>query len=263
MRKFLKLYRIFAAQYLKRLMEYRADFLTGMVSFLLLQGVNILFLSIIFSQIPSLAGWSYSQILFIYGFSLIPQGLDHLFTDNLWQVAYFTVRRGEFDKYLTRPINPLLYVIMEQFQLDAFGELALGIALLCSAAGGLGIVFHFWNILLFLVAAAAGALIYTDIKILGAGLAFWLKSSGEVLNMVYDMNDFAKYPTSIYSRTVRNLVTYIVPFALTGFYPASYFLTGKNPLFCIGMPAAVSLVLFTLSYRVWNRGISAYESAGS
>lgn len=263
MRKFLRLYRVFAVQNLKKLMEYRADFLTGLISFLISQSFNILFLGIIFSQIPNLAGWSYNQILFIYGFSLLPQGLDHLLTDNLWMVAYFTVRRGEFDKYLTRPINPLLHVIMEAFQLDAFGELILGIALLCTAAVGLKITISAVNILLFLIAVAVAALIYTDMKIIGAALAFWLKSSGEVLNMFYDMNDFAKYPTSIYNKTVRGIVTYIIPFALTGFYPASYFLTGKDPLFCIGVPVLVSLVLLALAYWVWSRGINAYESAGS
>ena len=65
----LRLYRTFVVQHLKNLMEYKIDFLTGAVSFLFNQVINIMFLSIIFSQIPNLVGWSYEEIIFIYGFS--------------------------------------------------------------------------------------------------------------------------------------------------------------------------------------------------
>lgn len=263
MKRFFKLYRIFTAQYLKRLMEYKIDFLTGFFSFLLMQAIDILFITIIFSQIPSLEGWSYEQIIFIYGFSLIPLGLDHLFTDNLWNVANSIVRMGEFDKYLTRPFNPLLQVIMEQFQIDALGELVTGIVLICIVAGKVGLVYNIKNVLLFIVAAAFGALIYTDIKIFSAALAFWLKRSSQVLYMLYQVKEFAKYPTTIYNKFVRNIITYVIPFAFTAFYPASYFLTGKNPLFCIGGTVGISLVMFAFSYWVWKRGLNAYESAGS
>ena len=67
MRRALKIYRLLVVQNLKRLMEYRADFLTGAVSFLIDQAVGIGFIFIIFSQIPQLAGFTFPQILFIYG----------------------------------------------------------------------------------------------------------------------------------------------------------------------------------------------------
>jgi ABC-2 type transport system permease protein len=81
--------------------------------------------------------------------------------------------------------------------------------------------------------------------------------------MVYMTNDFSKYPTTIYNKFVRTFITYVVPFAFTAYYPASYFLTGENPLFCIGGTVVASVVLFTISVLIWNRGIKAYESAGS
>ena len=130
MRRMLRLYRVFITQHLKKLMEYKVDFLTGALSFFINQAINIAFLFIIFSQIPNLVGWEFEQIIFIYGFSLLPKGLDHLFADNLWKVGYFIVRKGDFDKYLTRPINPLAHVIMEDFQVDALGEILVGVLLM-------------------------------------------------------------------------------------------------------------------------------------
>lgn len=244
-------------------MEYKIDFLTGALSFFILQAVNILFLSIIFSQIPDLKGWSFEQIIFIYGFSLIPKGLDHLLTDNLWKVAYFIVRRGEFDKYLTRPINTLFHVIVEEFQIDALGELIMGIVLVASVIGRLGIVITSLDILLMLIVIPFAALIYTSIKTITAAVAFWTKQSGHITQVFYMMSDFAKYPTKIYNDIIRNVITYVVPFAFTAFYPANYFLTKRDPWFHIGLPIVISSVMFVVAVLVWNRGIRAYESAGS
>lgn len=261
--RFLRLYKTFVVQHLKRLMEYRVDFLTGALSFMIGQITNILFISIIFSQIPKLAGWSYYEIIFIYGFSLLPKGLDHLTTDNLWKVAYFIVRKGDFDKYLTRPINPLIHVIIENFQFDALGEFITGIVLFIYSCLKLGITFTPFKILLLLIAVIFGTFIFTSIKIACAAIAFWVKRSGSILQVFYMSSDFARYPVTIYSKAVRFVISYIVPFAFTSYYPASYFLRGNNPFYCIGGTVIISIVFLIGSIMIWNRGIVAYESAGS
>lgn len=263
MRRMLRLYRVFITQHLKKLMEYKIDFLTGALSFFINQAINIAFLFIIFSQIPHLVGWAFEQIIFIYGFSLIPKGLDHLFADNLWKVGYFIVRKGDFDKYLTRPINPLAHVIMEDFQVDALGEILVGFLLMAYVWPQLGLSMGIVDVLLFIIAVLFATLIYTSIKILFSAFAFWIKSSGQIIHMFYMVNDFAKYPTTIYNDFIKTLITYIIPFAFTAFYPASYFLTKERPLFNIGGTVVVASILFGVAYTVWCRGIRAYESAGS
>ena len=263
MKRMLRIYRKLLVQNIKMLMEYRIDFLTGAFSFIIDQAVGIGFIFIIFSQIPHLAGYTLDQIVFIYGFSLIPKGLDHMFTDNLWSVGYFIVQRGGFDKYLTRPINPLFHVIAEKFQIDAAGELLMGIVLVCMSAGSAGMIFTPISVIFFIVAIIFASLIYTSIKLGTAALAFWIKVSGQVTQVFYMANEFAKYPTTIYSDFIRTIVTYIVPFAFTGYYPCVYFLTGENPLFNIGGVVGISVIMMTISLTIWNRGLRAYESAGS
>lgn len=62
---------------------------------------------------------------------------------------------------------------------------------------------------------------------------------------------------------VRNIITYIIPFAFTAFYPAYYILSGENPLFNIGMTVLIAIVMMVVGVIVLNRGIRSYESAGS
>ena len=263
MRRFFRLHRIFIAQYLKRLMEYKVDFLLGAVGLLISQAIQILFLGIIFSQIPSLRGWKFEEILFIYGFSLIPKSLDHLFFDNLWMVGYRIVRKGEFDKYLTRPVNTLYHVIVENFCVDAFGEMLTCILLLAYAIPQLNIPFYWYTIPLLLVVVVFSTMIYTSLKIMTAAISFWTKSSGHITHMLYMVNDFSKYPVTIYNKAVQAIITYVIPFAFTAYFPASYFLSGENGLFCIGGTVIAGSVLFAIALFVWNRGLKTYESAGS
>ncbi len=262
-KRMFRMHRIFVAQEIKRMMEYKGDFLVGIIGFLLAQFFNLLFLWIIFASIPSLMGWSLQQIIFIYGFSLIPKGLDHLLFDNLWGIGYFIVRRGDFDKYLTRPINPLFHVMVEKLQIDALGELIMGIALIAVTLPQLAIVWSVEKILLTLLVIPFATMIYVGIKTATAAIAFWTKRSGSIIFMFYMVNDFAKYPVTIYNNFVKTVITYVIPFAFTAFYPANYILTGENPLFNVGMTVVISIIVMTIGVFVWNKGIKAYESAGS
>ena len=110
MRRYFRLYLKFLEQYIKTLIEYRADFILGLIGFLFVQSVGVIFITLIFNAIPSLKGWGFYEILFIYGFAQIPRGIDHVFTDQLWIFSWQTIVEGKFDKYLVRPLNPLFQV---------------------------------------------------------------------------------------------------------------------------------------------------------
>lgn len=275
MLKYIKLHTIFIKQDLKKLMEYKMDFLLGAMGFLLGQAVQILCLGIIFAAIPALCytengvvvdSWTFHEVLFIYGFSLIPKGIDHLFFDNLWGLGYWIVDKGDFDKYLTRPVNSWFYVLCEKFCVDAFGDLIVGIALIiysviampAQIAGGI----NWLRVFPVLVVMPFAIMIFTSVKTATAAISFWTKRSGHITHMCYMTNEFAKYPTKIYNTFVKTLITYILPFALTAYYPAIYILRGES-FWSLPVTVAVSIALFLLSQLIWHRGIAAYESAGS
>ena len=119
------------------------------------------------------------------------------------------------------------------------------------------------KVLLIIIVIPFATMIYVGIKTATAAIAFWTKRSGNIIYMFYMVNDFAKYPVTIYNNFVKAVITYIIPFAFTAFFPANYILTGENPLFNIGMTVVIALVIMVIGVFVWNKGIKAYESAGS
>lgn len=268
-KRYLRLYKVLISQFFKVIMQSKVDFLMGLLGFFLTQIMGIAFLYLVFEQIPSLQGWTLDQLIFIYGFAQIPRGIDHLFTDNVWLVAWRMVINGDFDRYMLRPMNILFQIISEKLQPDALGELLVGTILIVRSLMKGIVVVDAVHIGMFFLSVLAGAVIYTSIKVFFSALAFWIKISGPFLQVAYEMADFAKYPTEIYSRLVRFIITWIIPFAFVAYLPASYFLgvggflgAGSNIL-VIGIEWLIAVVFWIVAYATFQKGTTVYESAGN
>lgn len=261
--RYVRLYFIFIAQYIKTMMQSKIDFFIGLSGFLISQSAGIAFLYLVFEQIPSMNNWSFEQMLFIYGFAQIPRGLDHFFTDNLWLVAGQMVIEGSFDKYLLRPMNLFFQIICERIQLDAVGELLIGILLVARAIRNGTVEVTLFKGIFFLVSIVAGSVIYTAVKLFFAAMAFWVKDSMPFLNTAYEVADFAKYPIEIYSKPIQLILLTILPFAFVAYIPATFFLVDANLLRTIGAECVVAALIWWFSYSLFRRGLTRYESAGN
>ena len=69
----------------------------------------------------------------------------------------------------------------------------------------------------------------------------------------------AGYPTEIYARFIRFIITWIIPFAFVAYLPASYFL-GVRGTFglnegvgIIGIECIIVAVFWVVAYAVFNR----------
>ncbi|WP_312651132.1 ABC-2 family transporter protein [Proteiniclasticum sp.] len=263
MTKYIRLYNQFLKQYIKSLIEYRADFVFGLVGFLFVQLTGVIFIRLIFSSIPSLDGWSFHEVLFIYGLAQVPRGIDHVFTDNLWLLSGRIILQGGFDKYLLRPLNPLFHLLAERFQPDGFGEIIIGAILMITAGRTLDLKWSFPSILILLSTILFATLIYTAIKLAVASISFWIKFAQSYLYMTYQLSSFTKYPLSIYPKAVKFILTFIIPFAFTGYFPGAYFLGRENFFDGILLTHVISVVSIFLAYYIWIQGIKKYESSGS
>lgn len=262
-KRYLILYKVFIAQFFKKIMQSKVDFLMGLIGFLFTQVLGISFLYLVFQQIPMLNGWTLDQLIFIYGFAQIPRGIDHLLTDNIWSVAWWMVVNGEFDRYMLRPMNIFFQVIAEKLQPDAFGELLVGTVLvIMSIAKGIVIV-DVIHIFMFFISVIVGTFIYTAIKLFYTTFSFYVKNGGPIVQVAYEMSDFAKYPTEIYPRVVRAIITWIIPFAFVAYLPASYFIKSGVSMSVIWIEGGIAIVFSIVAHLFFNHGTKIYESAGN
>lgn len=268
-KRYARLYRVLISQFFKVILQSKVDFMMGLLGFFFTQIMGIAFLYLVFQQIPSLQGWTLDQLIFIYGFAQLPRGIDHLFTDNIWLVAWRLVINGDFDRYMLRPMNMFFQIVSEKLQPDAIGELLVGAILVVRGLSKGIVVIDAAHICLFVVSIFAGAIIYTSVKLFFASLAFWVKMSGPFLQVAYEMADFAKYPTEIYAKLVRFIITWVIPFAFVAYLPASYFLgAGEHASIfrgpgIVGMECMIAVVFWCVAYTMFSKGTKVYESAGN
>lgn len=262
LQRYLVLTGYFGAVFLRRLMQYRVDFLLGATGFLVSVLTRTLFIYLVFSQVKLIEGWGYHEILFLFGFSLLPRGLDHLFADQLWELGRKLIRQGEFYKYLIRPINPLFHLLSERFFYpDGLGEIAAGLALMAYSAQQMGLSLSATQWLMLPLLVLCGAVIYTAIKLAFGSLAFWTVSSHAAMDTAYQMASFVKYPLDIFHQAIQFLLTWCLPFAFTAYMPVLYLL--RNDASMLAWTPLMAVLSFSVAYRIWLLGIDRYEATGS
>ena len=262
--RYVKLYFTCLKRSLISRLEYKKDTLIGILSFFLGNLTSILSIYFIINSIPSLQGYSMYELGFLYGFSMLPVSIDHLFSDDLWNVSYWKVRNGDMDRHFLRPIPVLFQVLAETFQPEAIGELIVGIIMLALCAGKVQITWTFGFILLLGIAAIFGALLITAMKTITASFAFIFKRSGILTQIVYNFISYTKYPINIYPNFLKGLLTFLFPFALVISFPIETILfNAYSPYLLSLIIIIVTLLFFALAILIWVFCAKRYESSGS
>ncbi|MCH5164947.1 MAG: ABC-2 family transporter protein [Clostridiales bacterium] len=263
MLKELKLYPKYVSMSLRSGLSYKADSIIMMLSFAVTEAVSLATIYLIVGSVPTLGVWTFQTLAFLFGFVLIPKALDHIFTDNLWILAYWAVRHGELDIYMTRPLNPLYQFVAGTFKWDGIGEFIVGIVVMSVFAPMTGIVWTASGIIGLILCAFLGIFCFTGIKLLFASLAFWVKNAGIFLNTVYNFANYAKYPVRYMGKAFASIMFFVIPFGLFLYYPVECLITGESIWWAVLYSSIAALVLMTLSLFMWHSGIKRYESAGN
>lgn len=135
---YLRIYRKILVQDLKSKMSYRADFIISTVGMIFTNIAGFVSFWILFQNFPSINGWGYYEMLFLYGFSLVSLTPVQCLFDNNWSLRQY-VYSGDFIKYCFRPINLFFYFQSEVFDIKGLGQLVFGVGTLVYAWGRSGL----------------------------------------------------------------------------------------------------------------------------
>ncbi len=258
---YLKLYLRFMKAHLMTLLEYKFDFLIGFSTQALWGIISALFIWIIFTHVATINGWSLYDMLFLSGFSVLTLGIFRCFF-HLWDMDRL-ITEGEFDKFLTKPLNPLFQLITSNLDSEHFGDIFSGSLMLYISSVNIGIDWNIINISIFLLFLASSVTILFSIMLVPTSLAFWTTRSQALANVVMHFREFALYPLEIYSFPIIFLVSFILPFAFTAYYPAQLFLGKGIAMQLAFLTPLAAAVMFGVAYNIWKFGLKAYSSAGS
>src|SRR6266581_1776123 len=234
MKRHLRLFALYFAQYAKVRLAYKADFFIAFFSSMAATVLGFGFVLVLFSKIPQLQGWSFYEILFLYAFSLVPLGFFNVVSWNLYEFGDIYIIQGRFDRILLRPVDTLFQVLFEKFRIESLQEVVTGLLV-----------------------------IYVSVFLILTAVSFWFEDRVGIVPPVFNMLTFGRYPLTIYNVFIQFMLSWIIPFGFASFYPTTHFLRRQSFATYFYLVPVVAAVFSALAVLVWNKGVENYSSTGS
>ncbi len=260
----LKLLQTFARASFQQELAYRSNFFISLFHSLLNLGTGVLALLVLFGQVQSIRGWDFPATLALLGVYLIVSSLRGLvFGPSLESMAGMDgeVWTGRLDYTLLRPVNTQFLASFRVWNLYAFIDLALGVAVLIIAVVQIGQAVPIGHWLSFLVALISAVATLYALMLVFAALVFWFPGVlfTWIFNSIFQM---ARYPVGLYPSWLRVVLTWIIPVGIITTLPAQALTLGLPlPLQLGGLALSVALVTgASLLFRV---ALRRYASASS
>lgn len=238
---------------LVREMLNKTTFITNIIFMILNNLCFIVQWVILFSLKDNVGGYSFKQVLLLWGFAATTFGISHFFFKDAYNLSDI-INKGKLDAYLIQPKNVLLTAITSSIDVSAIGDIIYGFIMLFLY----GISFK--SLFLFVLFSVTGALILTSISVIFSSLSFWF-SRVEILPTTMNnlMTNFATYPDGIFKGTVKILLFSLIPVGFVNFIPV-HVMSGFNMWLMLGV-VFVSLFLVALAFIIFNKGLKKYSSS--
>jgi len=261
----LKIYFSYALQNLKVKMSYPWDFFANMLGTVTYALLNVAFLWVILNKTTAIKGWTFPELVFLYGMGEFCFGLFAiLFFHMVTRLSEHYIVEGYFDRLLVRPISPLMQLIMENMDMFDLIILIKGAVLIGWSWAYMPLDFNFINILSVLLAFVVGATVYLGIFLSITSISFWLPDRGGLLMPLFSLSDVSRYPLTIYPPGIRLFFSYVIPFGFAAFYPTVWVLkSGPEALFVLLESSAVAVVMLAIAIIIFRLGVNRYESTGT
>jgi len=248
-------------------MQYRADFITGVIGVIVMNVVNLGLIGILVNQFVHLNGWTIWELVFLYCLWLLGHSIFSLFFWHLRTLDDYLVQ-GTFDQFLIRPVSAFVQFLGREIQYYGFADVLFGVLGVSLAYANLGLQWDWTKWVFFILAIVSGTLIETTLTLMLACLAFWTGRSRRANSLLMQLNVLIQhYPVDIFGYTFRVIVTGLIPVAFMNYYPALMLLDkidrSREWWWLSYSSPVVALALVGITAGVWRLALTRYTSSGS
>jgi len=248
-------------------LQYRTSFALSLAGTFLFTALDFAAILILFQNIPSIAGWTASEVALLYAASSLSFALIDVVMGSLDRLPLM-IRDGTFDTLLIRPRATFFQLLSTDFLLRRAGRLVQALlVLVVVAVQFLDITWTPARVAMLCVAVLSGAVIMGSVWVIAASVSFWIDEAAEFVNAFTTGASFlAQYPMEIYTSWLRRIVFFVVPIGFVIYLPTSWLLgkpdvSGLPEIFRFASPVVAALTALVAA-AVWRLSISRYRSAG-
>ncbi len=231
----------------------------------------------LFARFGSFKGWSLAEVAFLYGFVHMIFALADAIAYGFDSMGSL-LKTGNFDRFLVRPLSPIVQLLGYEFTLRRIGRFTQGLAVFCLSlwmlrenlaviAFGTGLGHGFFAVGMLLVSFVAGTVLFVLIFLVQAAYTFRTVEGLELMNSFsYGGQQAAVYPFSGYRFFMKMLFIGIVPIGAVVYLPVCLFF-GKEafpgfPLWLNALGPLMVLPFGLLAALLWRAGLRRYASGG-
>lgn len=241
---------------------YRLNFLLSTLITLFSNILFPLFTILIYSTGSSFPGWSFYEVLLLQSLFTMANGVAGIVTGGVLWATLRHVQEGSLDTVLLKPVNTLLFLVGSTLEPSNIG-LVLGGGILYGISlaklKGFTLIAFAGSLMLFI----AGVAVLAGISILMSAMTFKWVGNSRMPEIFESIKTFGKYPISIFPQAIQAIVTFCIPVAVVGYYPAKVLLgkgsIGVGKSFIMIIPC---LLFLAVCVKIYNWMVRLYEGVG-
>ncbi|MGN0973621.1 MAG: ABC transporter permease [Bacilli bacterium] len=208
---------------------------------------------ILFSLKNNFGGYTFKQVLLLWGIAAGTYGFSHFFFKKAYNLSE-TIINGKLDAYLVQPKNVLLSAITSDIEPSAMGDILYAYIVLFIY--GINIK----NFCLFTLFSITGGFILTSVAVILGSLSFWFNKTDIIVETGNSlMVNFATYPDGIFKGIVKVLLFTFIPVGITTYIPVKILSSFNIYYLLIVIVFTIFIVLF--AFLIFNRGLKNYSSS--
>lgn len=247
-------------QAVRRDLQFRSQAVLTLVSSLLELGLGVIPVLILTRDAGSASGWTGPTAVAVVGLFGVGSGLiDCFVAPNLRRIDT-SVRRGDLDLILIRPVNAWLYSALRWAEPAELGRVLVGLGLFVAALSVGGIEVSGRSLGVALAWAAVGVVGFSLLWANLVYLAFWVESAEPMSEIALQVREVGKYPLVYFPRPVQLIATSLVPAGLVAAVPVGVLVGQAGPLWLTVIGLCLATAVTALHWRV---ALRRYNSASS
>ena len=260
MKKIFKVYLTLVKMNYMKAMEYRLDLLSTLLPTMTYSLGYLVFLKVILSKIPTIAGWDLDKMLLIFGLEQLSFYIAWIFYKKSLEVFYLSIRDGTFDFTIRLPINSKFITSFREHSFDVIPPTFFAIALIVYSLRNTDLSIP--GIALGTFLFICGSIILYNLTFAIASIAFLTVEAKDLTDLFNELTSFARYPLAVYPGPMIFVLLFIIPALLFAYVPATVILSMIDWKLVI---ISISMVFLThiISNYAWQAGLRRYSSASS
>jgi ABC-2 type transport system permease protein len=259
-------FRIYAALWrtsITREMSFKGNFILWIIVELLWFGLQLSFVSVVFTQTSQIGSWSAWEVVLLTGASnFIQQIYQAFFLVNCTNLSEL-VRTGKMDFLLLLPINTRFVVSTRQVDISSFANAAFAVCVMIFAAHKLHLHPTAMELAGFAALCVVGLVIHYSLMFMLASVSFWTVRAQGIVWGYYNLFNIARMPDDAFHGAFKAVFTFALPVLLVSNVPVRV-LADKltSPSACVVL-LGLGLIWAVISQWFWRLSLRHYTSAST